>query len=69
MTRRKPATLLKRYVERHSDGWRAQYRRLAVTALKPLSRPTATMIDAAYQAVRLQACLGDQLSAEFLGES
>jgi hypothetical protein len=30
----------------------ARYRRLALAALRPLSLPTETMIDAAYEAVR-----------------
>ena len=40
-----------------ADGFRfdddpARFRRLAMAALKPLTRPTEAMVDAAYEAVR-----------------
>jgi len=34
------------------EAEKARYRRLAAASLKPLTRPTEAMVDAAYQAVR-----------------
>jgi hypothetical protein len=43
----------------------ARYRKLALAALKPLSRPTETMIDAAYGAVRFDKAWAINSRADF----
>jgi hypothetical protein len=43
----------------------ARYRRLALAALKPLTRPTETMVDAAYEAVRFDEAWAINSRADF----
>ena len=47
------------------EGDPARYRRLALAALKPLARPTETMVDAAHEAVWSDAFWAVNSRADF----
>jgi hypothetical protein len=47
------------------DADRARYRKMALAALKPLTRPTETMVDAAYEAVRFDESWAINSRADF----
>ena len=47
------------------DSDPARYRKVALAALKPLTRPTETMIDAAYEAVRFDEAWAINSRADF----
>jgi hypothetical protein len=69
---RKPSSMLDQIAEAitKADGGDARadpdhYRRLALTALKPLTKPTEAMIDAAHEAVWFDAYWAINSRADF----